>query len=77
MVFSKCLLENTLTVPPYNFEAASELDLLKVAPCILVLSSHHIGKCATRELMRPGKINTCKTHLIFVPVKEILENMKT
>ena len=48
MVFGKRLLENTLTVPLYNYEAASELDLLKVAPCPLQEAQpkdHHLETC--------------------------------
>ena len=52
MVFTKMLLENALAIRPCNCEAASDPLLPKVARCILVLSSRHIGKCAARVLKR-------------------------
>ena len=38
----------------FNCEAASEPLLPKVARCIPVLPSRHIGKCAARVLKRSG-----------------------
>ena len=54
MLFTKTLLENTLVLPPYNNAAASEPHLPKVACCIPVPSSCHVGKCALRVLMHYG-----------------------
>ena len=51
MVFTKLLLENTLAVRPYNYEAASEPHLLKVVRCIPAPSLHYIGKCPVCVLM--------------------------
>ena len=47
MVFTKLLLENSLIIRPYNYEAASQPLLPKVARCIPVLSSFF------RKMRRP------------------------
>ena len=57
MVFTTLLLENALATRPYNWEAASEPLLPKVARCIPVLPSRYIGKCAARVLKRSGSSN--------------------
>ena len=54
MAFPKLFLENALIVRLCNCKAVSEPLLPKVARCLLVLSSHHIGKCAAA----PGKFVT-------------------
>ena len=54
MVFTKLSLENALVIWLRNCEAASEPLLPKVARCIPVLSSGHIGKCTARVLKRSG-----------------------
>ena len=54
MVFTKLFLENALAIRPCNYGAASEPLLLKVARCIPVLSSRHMGKCTARVLKRSG-----------------------
>ena len=51
MVFTKLLLENALASGPFNYEAASQPLLPKVAHCI------YIGKCATRVLKRHDLYN--------------------
>ena len=50
MVFTKLFLENALGIRPCNCDAASEPLLPKVARCIPVLPSRHVGKCAARVL---------------------------
>ena len=52
MVFTKLLLQSTPAIRPYNYEAASEPLLPKVARCIPVLSLRYIGKYAARVLKR-------------------------
>ena len=52
MVFTKLLLENALAIRSFNYGAASEPLLPKVARCIPVLSSRCIGKCTARVLKR-------------------------
>ena len=52
---SKLLLENALATRPWNYGAASEPLLPKVALCIPVLSSRYIGKCAARVLKHSDK----------------------
>ena len=47
MVFTKLLLENTLGIRPYNYEATSEP----------VLSLRYTGKCAARVLKRSAETN--------------------
>ena len=54
MVFTKLLLENALVIRPCNCEAASKPLLPKVAHCIPVLPSRHIGMCAAHVLKRSG-----------------------
>ena len=56
MIFTKLLLQNTLVIRPYNYEATSETLLPKVVRCIPVLSSRYTGKCATRVLKRSGSV---------------------
>ena len=53
MVFTKLLLQNILAIRPYNYEAASEPLLPKVARCIPVLLSRYT-RCL-KNLLKPGE----------------------
>ena len=74
MVFTKLLLQNTPAIRPYNYEAASEPLLPKVAHCIPVLSSRYIGKCSARVLKRSGDTSNVNNIYIFGPVLYGLSN---
>ena len=75
MVFTKLLLENTLPVRPFNYEAASEPYFPILAGCIPVLSSGSIGKCAARVLcsvVTPSSERTLQHELKMSPKRESL-----
>ena len=57
MVFTKLFLENTLAIWSYNYKAASELVLSKVAHCIPVLSLYYTGRCTACAMKHSGKNN--------------------
>ena len=63
MIFNKLSLKNTLVVRPYNYEAASETHLPKVARCkarnALFSRGHSITK-HTGELVRRSESKTPK-----------------
>ena len=72
VVFTKLLLENTLAVRPYNYEAVSEQHLPKVAHCIPVLRLGCIGKCAARVLMRSWFLP-----IVFVVRTFVFDNLRS
>ena len=64
MIFTKLLLENARAIRPCYCEPVLEPLLPKVARCIPVLLSRHIGKCAARVLKR-----SARTHPALNPIQ--------